>query len=242
MVTEKNLCSISGHLRLTEIDIGQVGVRVTGISCLNKDCKKLTLTTYLLKAENQGYGNEKLGLPLNEWRLIPESSAVVQPSYIPKALVNDYYEASRIRDLSPKSSATLARRCLQGMIRDYCGIAKGTLDAEIKELRGRIDAGEAPSGVTLESVEAVDHVRSIGNIGAHMEKDINLIVEVEPGEAQALIGLIEMLFDEWYVARHNRKQRLAQIAAIAADKKKKITEGKAIKKSATLKGNEHTEQ
>ena len=30
--------------------------------------------------------------------------------------------------------------------------------------------------------QAIDAVRSIGNIGAHMEKDINLIVDVDPEE------------------------------------------------------------
>jgi hypothetical protein len=106
------------------------------------------------------------------------------------------------------------------------------LDGEIRDLRSRIDAGQAPTGVTHESVEAIDQVRSIGNIGAHMEKDISLIVDVDPDDAQVLIGLIEMLFEEWYVARQNRQQRLTQIAAIAADKKAKIAGGKA-KKSTT---------
>ena len=113
------------------------------------------------------------------------------------------------------------------MIRDFCKIAKGTLDAEIKALKAVVDEGKAPAGVTIETVDAIDHVRSVGNIGAHMEKDINLIVEVDPGEAQALIGLIEMLFSEWYVAKHERQQKLARIAAIAAEKKARIAEGKA---------------
>ncbi len=65
-----------------------------------------------------------------------------------------------------------------------------------------------------------------------MEKDIDLIVEVDPGEAQALIGLAEKLFEEWYVARHNRQQRLARIAAIAAEKKGQIAEGRATRKKA----------
>lgn len=52
-----------------------------------------------------------------------------------------------------------------------------------------------------------------------MEKDISVIVDVDPGEAQTLIELIEMLFDEWYVARHTREGRLAKIKQIAADKK-----------------------
>jgi len=35
-----------------------------------------------------------------------------------------------------------------------------------------------------------------------MEADVNVIVDVEAGEATLLIGLIETLVDEWYVARH----------------------------------------
>jgi hypothetical protein len=61
-----------------------------------------------------------------------------------------------------------------------------------------------------------------------MEKDINLIIEVDPGEAEALTDLIEMLFAEWYVARHERQQKLAQIEAIAAEKKAKIAEARAL--------------
>jgi hypothetical protein len=59
-----------------------------------------------------------------------------------------------------------------------------------------------------------------------MEKDINLIIEVDPGEAQALIELIEMLFAEWYVARHDRQQKLARVAAIANEKKAQIANAK----------------
>ncbi|MCP1830281.1 hypothetical protein ACVIHH_005106 [Bradyrhizobium sp. USDA 4518] len=35
-------------------------------------------------------------------------------------------------------------------------------------------------------MDAIDAVRIVGNIGAHMEKDVNLIVDIEPGEAQML--------------------------------------------------------
>lgn len=104
------------------------------------------------------------------------------------------------------------------MIRDFCGIAKPTLLKEIEALNKVVEAGTAPPGVTTETVEAIDHVRSIGNIGAHMEKDIDVIVPVEPGEAQALIELIELLFEEWYVARHSRQEKLARVRLIAAEK------------------------
>jgi Domain of unknown function (DUF4145) len=132
--------------------------------------------------------------------------------------VQDYIEASRIRDLSPKASATLARRCIQGMIRDFCKTSKNRLIDEIKELSKRLEEETVPAGVNSESVEAIDHVRSIGNIGAHMEKDIGVIVDVDPGEAQTLLDLIEMLFEEWYVARNNRQEKLAKLKLIADEK------------------------
>jgi hypothetical protein len=160
-------------------------------------------------------GQIRTGESFHSWRLLPESSAKPQPDCIPAVLRNDYIEACRIKDLSSKASATLARRCLQGMIRDFAKISRATLDLEIKELRRRVEAGNAPQGVTSESVEGIDHVRTIGNIGAHMEKDVNLVVEIEPGEAQALIEL----FEEWYIEREARSARLAKVAAMSAQKK-----------------------
>ena len=105
------------------------------------------------------------------------------------------------------------------MIRDFAGIQKATLLAEIDALRKAVDDRTAPEAVTHDHIEAIDAVRGIGNIGAHMEKDINIIVEVDPGEAQALIELVEILFDEWYVARNKRQERLAQIQMMADAKK-----------------------
>jgi hypothetical protein len=134
-------------------------------------------------------------------------------------LHDDYNEACRIRDLSPKASATLARRAIQGIVRDYFEIAKGTLDAEIKELRKQAEDGVAIERIELTVIDAIDYVRSIGNIGAHMEKDINLIIDVEPDEAQLLIDLVETLFEELYVAREKRRRRLADLAAAANAKK-----------------------
>jgi hypothetical protein len=106
---------------LTPLDVGDVGTSLLAYSCLNKNCKKLTLYASLRKWTNRdGPNQDVLGDVIKEWRLLPESSAIPQPDYIPLPLVTDYYEACRIRDLSPKASATLSRRCLQGMIRHYC--------------------------------------------------------------------------------------------------------------------------
>ena len=72
-------------------------------------------------------------------------------------------------------------------------------------------------------MDAIGHVRRIGSIGAHMEKDINLILDVEPDEAQALIDLIELLFEEWYVASHVREERLKNWGSCGKQKCKKRT-------------------
>lgn len=185
--------------------------------CTNPQCRRISLSLDLFGFVYNGpVGRQQKYLTQ---RLLPRSNSKPQPDYIPLALREDYEEACAIRDLSPKAASTLVRRCLQGMIRDFCGINnKPTLDKEIKALKALVDEGKAPSGVTAESVNAIDHVRSIGNIGAHMERDIDLIVEVDPNEAQVLIELVQMLFEEWYVARHQRQERLERIKDIAETK------------------------
>jgi hypothetical protein len=194
-------------------------VGVEAIICANDECRELTLTASLARRSlNDGAGIARR--PIQSWRLCPSSSAKPQPDYIPQVIRDDYYEACSIRDLSPKASATLTRRCLQGMIRDFCKISKSRLIDEINELRKRVEEGKAPRGVELDNVEAIDNVRKVGNIGAHMEADVSVIVDVEPDEAQILIQLVELLFDEWYVAREKRTKGLAQIKNIAEEKKK----------------------
>lgn len=232
VVTTDNYRTITENILTGDSKFGPARIRITAIRCLNADCNDLTLSAQLVARIKNMHGVDASGSVLEGWALRPQSSARPQPDYIPEAIREDYKEACLIRDLSPKASATLARRCLQGMIRDFCKISKGRLIDEINELQNRVAANSAPSGVTEESVEAIDHVRKIGNIGAHMEADVNAIIEIDPNEAQALIDLIEMLFKEWYVARRTRQERLARIAAIGQEKadaktKSKKSEGAA---------------
>jgi hypothetical protein len=194
--------NIDGVLRFT----------TTMIACPNHKCRQYTLHASLHKgAIIQGTGRFLPDpKPLMEWALKPNSNAKPVPDYVPLAIRNDYNEACLIRVLSPKASATLSRRSLQGMIRDFHGISKGTLNQEILALKDKIDAT---------TWAGIDAVRSIGNIGAHMEKDINVIIDVEPEEAQLLIGLIEMLIKEWYITRHDREVRIKELVALAQVKK-----------------------
>lgn len=189
----------------------KIGFRYLAIACPNQKCKQLFLTIDLKQTDSDQYNVNRVESQrvIEHWQLLPESTARPQPDYIPAQLVGDYQESCRIKPLSPKASATLARRCLQGMIRDFWGITKSTLKQEIDALESR---------VSTEVWDAIDAVRSVGNIGAHMEEDVNLIVDIEPDEADLLIGLIEDLFSDWYVLRHDRQQRQQKIKALAAEK------------------------
>lgn len=179
------------------------------VVCPNPKCKKFTLTFHLHHLywiQNQGYRQGNL---LQTWQLIPASKALSFPDYIPQSIIADYNEACLVANLSPKASATLARRCLQGILRDFWSAKPGRLVDEIEQVKDKIDP------LTWAAIEAV---RKVGNIGAHMEKDINVIVDVEPHEAELLVGLIETLLKDWYVAREERRTRLQQISELSQAK------------------------
>lgn len=236
IATDNNYHIRYNYLAIGDSKLGPIGITTSAIRCLNPECNEASIACELNSSvySNARSAHVSSGAPIEVWRLRPASFAIPQPGFIPEPLRNDYYEACLIRDLSPKASATLSRRCLQGMIRDFCNISKARLIDEIKELRKLVDEDAAPKGVETETVDAIDHVRGVGNIGAHMEKDINNIVEVDPGEAQALIELIEMLFAEWYVAREKRRERLRKIETIATNKATQIADLRSQGQGVTL--------
>ncbi len=165
-------------------------------------CPNCVKTT--VKAEGIGRNSNRAITPLS-----PISEAKVLPEYVPQAIIADYQEACAIVHLSPKASATLSRRCLQGMIHDYWGIDKGNLAKEIVSIKDR---------VTPAQWGAIDATRRIGNIGAHMESDTNLIIDVEPDEALLLIKLIELLIEKWYVSRHDEEALFSDIVNLGEQK------------------------
>jgi hypothetical protein len=96
------------------------------------------------------------------------------------------------------------------MIRDFWGISKPKLGQEIHELQGKVDS---------DVWSAIDALRKVGNVGAHMEADINVIVDVDDDEAAKLIWLIELLMKEWYVVRHERQKRVREVIEVAEAKR-----------------------
>ncbi len=183
------------------------------IVCPNPKCREFTLDLALFEAASEDFREWIVGQVLKTWSLIPPSKAKSFPNYIPAQILENYQEACMIVEASPKASATLSRRCLQGMIRNFWGVTnKPNLKQEIDAIKDRVDD---------QTWKAIDAIRKVGKIGAHMEKDVDLIVDVEPHEAQKLIWLIELLLKEWYVARHEREEKLNELAEIGEQKDKK---------------------
>lgn len=231
-LSESNF-STSKHILNLDNAHGDQRIRTNFQVCPNSKCKKFSLRYAIDEVKGDFHKTPPIISPLssppqeelNKWKLgewkniIPRSNAKVFPSYIPQAIREDYEEACLIRNESPKASATLCRRCLQGMIRDFHGIQKNTLFAEIDELKKIID----PT-----TWQAIDAIRETGNIGAHMEKDVNVIIDVETEEASKLIWLIETLIKDWYIDRDEKEKRLQEVIGV----------GNTVKaKKATAKGN-----
>ena len=125
------------------------------------------------------------------------------PPEVTPEFANDYNEACLVLIDSPKASAALSRRCLQNLLREKAKTAKKDLYDQIQEV---IDSEKLPSYLS----EDLDAVRNIGNFGAHpiKSKVTGEILEVEPGEAEWNLDILEQLFDFYLVQPEiSRKKR-----------------------------------
>ena len=102
----------------------------------------------------------------------------------------------------PKSLRNVVTTLLARNYQKRLGRQKGRLVDEIKQIEDKISP---------ESLKEINLIRNMGNIGAHMEKDVNLVIDIDPGEARLLIELIESLIKEWYIDKHERKKRTAAL-------------------------------
>lgn len=133
----------------------------------------------------------------------PVSFAKHFPEYIPQEIIADYEEAYAISHLSPKASVILSRRCIESIIKDFWGSDKFKLSAAIESLKSEI-----PDDLYT----VLKSAAKIGNAGAHYKVDsYGIPIDIKPFEANSLLRLIELLFDDWYIKRHNRSMLFEQL-------------------------------
>lgn len=149
-----------------------------------------------------GHGYEIKADPIWEKIIYPKQNSFQNSAEIPVKYLNDYEESIKIISASPKASAALSRRLLQNIIREE-------FDIKDKSLAKEIDLFINMDGIPSHIYEAVDAVRIIGNIAAHPSKDLHTgeIVEVESGEAEWLIEVIEALFDFTFIQPKKLERR-----------------------------------
>lgn len=157
------------------------------------NCEKETYT--LIAKDNDGTSS-------NPIPIIPNSLAKDYGNIVPAHIQEDYREAYNILHLSPKASATLSRRCIQGMIRDFWGVHDSTLYKEIELIKSKLTAPQN---------KVIDTLRVIGNIGAHPTLDINTIIDIDPPDAEKLLKVIEYFIKEWYIAKNEEDKLFKEL-------------------------------
>lgn len=144
-----------------------------------------------LDATQQG----NVHLILNSRIIRPKATArKALPSDVPTDFASDYNEACLVLADSEKASAALSRRCLQHLLRQKAGVKHSDLANEIQQV---LHGGTLPSHLA----NGIDAIRNIGNFAAHPVKSQNTgeIVDVEPGEAEWSLDVLEGLFDFYFV-------------------------------------------
>ncbi len=163
--------------------------------CASPDCKRDIY--YLINGECQRYQSGGFQLDRIDKTILIRPKAGNRnplPPEVPVLYIEDYNEAVLVHQDSPKASAALSRRCLQLLLREAGGVKPASLAKEIQEV---IDSNQLPSHLS----HSIDAIRNIGNFAAHPSKSKSTgeIVPVEPGEAEWILDVLEMLFDFYFV-------------------------------------------
>lgn len=134
----------------------------------------------------------------------PRTALRSVPVEVPEHIKRDYLESANVLPISCKASAALSRRCLQTVLTEAGGTKKKDLSDQIDEILPSL-----PSHLA----QAVDAIRAIGNFGAHpiKSKSSGEIVDVEPGEAEWNLDVLDGLLDFYYVQPERTKQRRTQL-------------------------------
>jgi hypothetical protein len=135
---------------------------------------------------------------------------------VPNPYRQDFSEACTVLADSAKASAALSRRCLQAILQDQLGAKKRDLYDQIEEV---IASGKLPPYI----VEGLHDVRNIGKFAAHPIKSTTTgaIVDVEPGEADWNLEVVEMLFEFCFVGPALAAERKAALDKKLKDASKK---------------------
>ena len=196
-------CLVEFHAKAEWLNLGndkEGNWAIEKYLCPNPDCGQFIV--YLVQGNviSTQYASGGRGFshidPVNKRFLVRPKGSTRSPipPEVPPDFKEDYTEACLVLLDSPKASAALSRRCLQHILREKAAIKPSSLADEIQEA---LDRNLFPSYIA----EIVDAIRNIGNFAAHptKSKQTGDIIDVEPGEAELNLDVIEALFDFYFV-------------------------------------------
>lgn len=186
-------CLVAFHHEATEFPLGDDSAsQWTLIKRICPSCGKFILS---LRQLYDRFGTTTRYSRKREFYCYPRAiSRIPLSSDVPEEFAGDYKEACLTLADSPKASAALSRRCLQHILREKAKVKKGDLANEIQEV---IDSNSLPSHLA----ESLDAIRNIGAFAAHpiKSKSSGEVLDVEPGEAEWNLDVLESLFDFYFV-------------------------------------------
>jgi hypothetical protein len=150
--------------------------------------------------------------PNREYDFFPAAGAHdPAPPEVPAHIAQDYTEANLVLTISPKASAALARRCLQAILASHGYVGRDL----VKQITSALNEQDASKSLPTALRENIDAIRNFGNFSAHPITDQTTlqVVDVEEGEAEWCLQLLQDMFDHYYVAPARAAEKRANLAA-----------------------------
>ena len=177
--------------------------QVEAVSC--PECKGVFLTHAKVEYNTGSAG----WIESDQFILWPRVSSrpPIRPE-VPEQYASLAREAGLILADSPRASAALSRRCLQQLLRNEAKAPANTLYHEVEWALANADL---PS----RAKRSLHSLREIGNMATHPNKgpDSSDYLEVEPGEADWTLDVLDDLFDHYFVGPALDAARRADLSA-----------------------------
>lgn len=127
------------------------------------------------------------------------------PTDVPDHFRNDFYEAALVVGISPKASAALSRRLLEGILVENGAPSHKNLFEQITHA--------VSNGIPSYISDELDYIRKIGKFAAHAKSDraTGEIIDVDKEEAEAMLSIIDLLCDHYYVMPAKATRRHQQL-------------------------------
>ena len=168
--------------------------------CANDDCKELVIRVHENSLAPQ-HAVESPEMLTRTWNARPRASTRPIDRAVPEPFRTDYLEAAGILEQTPRMSAVLSRKIVFDLLEQYASIAEYTLK---KSLDKFVPDTTHPARIR----ENLQHLREIGDFGAHTQKDgVGQVIEVSRVDAEWTLDLIDGLFD-YFIIEPSRHQKL----------------------------------